>query len=181
MSTPYWARRYATGGTSGAGSRGAEAEEKVRLVQRVIDERGVRSVLDLGCGDGYVASRLRVAEYVGYDPAPSALALCRAAMPGRTFVGELPAGPFDLVLSLDVMFHLVDDADYREHLAALFGAPEPWRRYSMVHGTNHEERGAAHVRHRRWLDDLPPEWSVVAWWGSTHDSRKRAWLLECVG
>jgi predicted O-methyltransferase YrrM len=154
---PYWDRRYATGGTSGAGSRGAEAEEKVRLVQRVIDEHGVRSVLDLGCGDGYVASRLRVAEYVGYDPAPSALALCRAAMPGRAFVGELPAGPFDLVLSLDVMFHLVDDADYREHIFWLLSLGS----CALVWSTDHAERGAKHVLHRKWTADVPPGWAVT--------------------
>jgi len=177
MSTPYWDRRYATGGTSGAGSRGAEAEEKVAIVQRVIDERGVCSVLDLGCGDGYVASRLRVAEYVGYDPAPSALALCRATMPCRTFVGELPDGPFDIVLSLDVMFHLVDDTSYCEHLNALFTRAQ---NLVFVYSTNHNERGRAHVLHRHWTQDVPLGWQLVRVYTPMDDTRKHAWLWRRV-
>lgn len=172
--TQYWDWRYRRGGTSGAGSRGREAMEKVELVQKIIHDLGIHSVLDLGCGDGYVASFLEVDTYVGFDISEHALQECRALMPERRFVGRLPEGErFDLTLSLDVMFHLVDDADYIKHLLALASFSDC---AAFVYGTNRPHPGpeAAHVKHRRWTDAWPMEGWNMAVIPSIH---KGAWLM----
>jgi predicted O-methyltransferase YrrM len=175
----YWERRYGDGGTSGAGSRGQEAIQKVQDVQAVIDRFGAKRILDLGCGDGFIAEQLKVESYTGFDPAPSALKLCRDAMPGRTFKHEMPetlyAPGYDLTMSLDVMFHLVDDEDYGHHLGMLLGFT---KERALVYATNHEERGAAHVRHRRWTADIPLGWDVTELPSvGGADPRKRTTLL----
>lgn len=157
----YWEHRYAAGGRSGAGSAGAEAAYKARLVNTACAHYGIRSLLDLGCGDGAVANLLSPGvRYYGYDPAPSAVALCHARRSGLTFATALPEEPYEATLSLDVIFHLTDDADYRAYLALLFGRGE---RYALMYGTSELRRGMApHVRHRRWLDDLPPTFELLA-------------------
>lgn len=174
----FWEQRYARGGTSGAGSAGSEAQAKVGIVQTVIEELGARTVLDVGCGDGVVASWIKCPDYVGLDPSLKALDMCRALMPTRSFVAELPdprEPTYDLALSLDVIFHLVDDADYEQHLTTLLG----WTRDAvLIYGTNHDQRGAPHVRHRAWTGDIPPGWTVEKRDVDVADPRKAAWLIR---
>lgn len=173
----YWERRYRKGGNSGAGSRGAEAEEKARLVSKAVAEHGVTSLLDVGCGDGYVASLLRLGEclYVGVDPSPSALKLAREANPSKTFaVLEGDRLPMDAHLSMDVIFHLVDEQDYRRHLDLVFSA----RRFAMVYATNFDYAGAPHVRHRRWLPDVPAGWVLEDFTSVTERSAFRVFRRD---
>ena len=176
----YWDRRYRKGVGSGAGSRGLEAREKAEIVNHIIRRAGIQSVLDVGVGDGVVSEMIDApAGYVGYDISETAISLCREMMPDRTFTTTLPAGDFDLIISMDVIFHLVNEDDYQAHLALLFGpSPEIGRRAVLVYATNHDERGAAHVLHRKWTNDVPPTWSLTAQWRSRSDKRKSFWLLE---
>lgn len=77
-------------------------------------------ILEVGCGDGDVATKLVAAYpgagYVGIDPAPTAGRRYRG--PARaaflsTEVGQLTAQAdrFDLILIVDVLHHVPDDAD----------------------------------------------------------------------
>lgn len=171
----YWEARYADGGTSGAGSRGDEAAWKAELVSSVATAHEVTAVLDLGCGDGYVAALMHLpCPYLGYDPAPAAVSRCllRKNGTGHRFVNRLPSGTFDLVLSLDVIFHLVDDEAYREHLGMLFGRAG---RYVLAYGTDREALGAPHWRGRHWTPDVPRGWRLR--WRQTGPF-KTAWLFE---
>ncbi|MEX2620151.1 MAG: class I SAM-dependent methyltransferase [Egibacteraceae bacterium] len=168
----YWEERYRKGGFSGAGSRGAEAREKIALVNEVAGINRVETLLDLGCGDGHVAAGLSVSRYTGYDPAPAAVALAREERPSGDFITQLPpeGTRFDLVLSMDVMFHLVKDADYQAYLAALFGYGD----LVLVYGTDKHLEGHHHVLHREWTKDIPPGWSRR----ELPTTFKRAWLLR---
>ncbi|MEO7427623.1 MAG: class I SAM-dependent methyltransferase [Fibrobacteria bacterium] len=75
-------------------------------------------ILDIGAGDGFFASRLlpRLAPdsaIVCFDPnySPSALSQLRSvASPGISYTAEPPRGAFDLLLLLDVIEHVPDDA-----------------------------------------------------------------------
>ena len=169
--TEYWERRYASGGISGSGSRGAEAEAKAALLKAVLHRTVPDTILDLGCGDGVVISGVDVPDgYVGYDPSPTAVNRCRKLMPHRTFTNTIPEGQFDLVLSMDVMHHLVDDADYFAYLATLLGKA---RRHVLVYGTNHYQQGHSHVLHRKWTDNIPMGWTVE----KMPIKHKTGWLL----
>lgn len=163
----YWRRRYEGGGTSGAGSRGPEAEAKARLLQAVILGLGgelgrLPRVVDLGAGDGYVIEQVQAPmAYFPYDPARGDV--------------RFPEGPFDLALSLDVLHHLVDDAEYRLYLLGLFG---PFTDRVLVWGSDREVPGTApHVRHRRWSVDVPRAWRLVDH-SPTPFLHKEWWLFE---
>lgn len=168
----YWDRRYALGGNSGAGSRGDELDAKVRLVQTLVDGLKLKSVLDLGCGDGFFASRIEVDEYVGYDVSSVAVNRCRTFVPRYEFLDRVPTRDFDLILSMDVIFHLVNDLDYHEYMKTL------WRKttnVALVYGTDRDERGRQHVLHRSWVKDIPPDFTAVE---VRNTGFKRAWLVE---
>jgi len=119
----FWENRYCSGGNSGAGSRGGEAEWKIARIVELAARHGVRSILDLGSGDGYLARRLmerlpRDVVYQGVDIAPSAVSLAESqALPSMQFdVGDFTGGfrgSADLVLCMDVLFQLSTPEKHR--------------------------------------------------------------------
>lgn len=160
----YWNDRYLDGKGSGKGSRGRQANRKAAHINRLIRQRHVGSVIDWGCGDGRVASRIHVGRYVGVDVSEAALGLARAAAdgPGRSwhlYDGRIapPVGTADLALSLDVIFHLVDDDLYRRHLELVFGSAP----LVCIHASNRDEAGREHVLHREWTRDVPAGWRIL--------------------
>jgi SAM-dependent methyltransferase len=165
-SQSYWEARYRAGGTSGAGSQDALLAYKAAVINAFIADNAVASVLDLGCGDGRLLSLLRVPCYVGVDVSPTALACCVTRFPRHRFLpldavdAEAPA---DLALSIDVIFHLVEDAVFARTMHALFSHA---RRFVLVYASNQDSAWPAqHVRHRRFTDhvaDAWPEWRLLA-------------------
>ena len=151
-SREYWERRYALGGDSGAGSYGEAARYKAAVLNAFVEQHGIRSVMEFGCGDGHQLSLARYPAYVGLDVSDTAIARCRAAFdsdPTKSFlpVGEYAGESAQLVLSLDVLFHLVEDAVYQEYLQQVFGAASE---YVILYTTSTKEplRTMRHVRHR---------------------------------
>jgi hypothetical protein len=161
----YWDSRYAKArGNSGPGSRGLAAVRKAAYVNSLISERNVRTVIDWGCGDGVVASRLVVHRYIGLDVSERAIARAMTRPPEaeaewHVYDGfcspELPRA--DLALSLDVMFHLVDESLYRAYLEMLFASA----RYVCIASTDYESSARAHVRHRNFSKDISGRWKVL--------------------
>lgn len=89
---------------SGPGS-GDAATAKVRdQVVALVEELGIASVLDFGCGDSYWTPDLP--GYVGYDPTAEAIQRARTNHPERRYTTRRPKGPFDLVILRDVLQHL---------------------------------------------------------------------------
>jgi SAM-dependent methyltransferase len=95
---------------------------RARFFQRLVQEqvatgRHAISVLDVGAGDGYLATGLLatlptasrvVCSDVNYTPAQLD-ALRHTAPAGLTFSREVPAERFDAILLLDVLEHVPDD------------------------------------------------------------------------
>lgn len=169
-SARFWERNYANGETSGCGSYGALGEGKRRFLNDLVRERGVRSVIEFGCGDGNQLSLAEYPSYIGLDVSRTAIALCQrrfAADPTKSFflydgacftdrAGLLTA---DLALSLDVLYHLTEDAVFESYLHHLFAAG---RRLVVIYSTDMELADTApHVRHRRftpWVEAHCPGW-----------------------
>lgn len=165
-SAAYWESRYRAGGNSGAGSYGRLAEYKVRFINAFIADNQVDGVLDLGCGDGHLMSRLQVPAYTGVDVSITALACCITRFPHWRFVPlpQLDAShAADLAMSIDVIFHLTEDEVFARHIRAAF---DHARRFVLIYASNAERNWAVpHVRHRRFTDHVAatqPEWRLLA-------------------
>jgi SAM-dependent methyltransferase len=173
-SARYWEQSYAAGATSGDGSYGALAQGKGQFLNELVRDRAVRSVIEFGCGDGNQLSLAAFPRYIGLDVSRTAIGLCQqrfADDPGKSFFlydGTCftdRAGVFraDLALSLDVLYHLTEDAVFETYLRHLFGAGE---RLVVIYSTNIElGRTAPHVRHRRftpWAEANCPGWTLAS-------------------
>ena len=121
-------------------------------------------VLDVGFGEGYGAEILRAADYLGVELDDAVVAHARARYPGRfeRYDGlHLPPGPFDLVVSFQVIEHVRDPDTWLSEIArvarcAMFTTPNrvhrlrpgerPWNRH---HVTEFEARDlrALLIRH----------------------------------
>jgi hypothetical protein len=89
---------------SGPGS-GAAATARLRdRLVALVDELGIESVMDVGCGDNYWMPDLP--GYYGFDPSRTAVAFARRNHPQRRFGTHLPAKAFGLVIVRDVVQHL---------------------------------------------------------------------------
>jgi SAM-dependent methyltransferase len=167
-SSSYWEQRYRRGGTSGAGSYGRLAGFKAEILNDFVASEGIASIVEFGCGDGAQLALARYPAYVGIDVAPTSIALCRARFaedPTKQFhlSSELPSifGSYDLALSLDVIYHLVEDAVFDAYMTRLFAHG---RRFVAVYASNCEQTTASpHVRHRiftRWVERHVPQWRL---------------------
>lgn len=165
-SKSYWERRYQKGRTSGVGSYGRLAEFKAEVLNAFVEENNIESVVEFGCGDGTQLTFARYPRYVGVDVAQGSIALCQArfandATKSFYLVGQVPEslGRFDLVLSLDVIYHLVEDEVFDIYMRSLF---ERAGRCVIIYSSNKiEDSGVPHVRHRRftdWIEQHAPQW-----------------------
>jgi len=169
-SQSYWQQRYAAGDNSGAGSHGRLAIFKAEVINRFIQERQVASVIEFGCGDGRQLELSAYPRYLGYDVSETAIARCRmrfAADPTKEFrlIKDYAGETAEVAISLDVIYHLVEDEVFEKHMSTLFGAAE---RHVIIYSTNSDFNPwytVAHVRNReftRWVASRAPQWRLTA-------------------
>jgi SAM-dependent methyltransferase len=172
-SASYWEQRYHQGGTSGAGSYGLLAQFKAETLNDFVARSGVQTVIEFGCGDGEQLALARYPRYVGIDVAEGSVTTCRqrfAADATKRFylASQMPSdlGLFDLVLSLDVIYHLVENKVYNEYMRGLFGHAS---RFVAIYSSNKvvpADPHAQHVRHRRftdWIEAQAPQWRQIGY------------------
>lgn len=157
-SKSYWETRYRIGGHSGEGSRGENARHKAEVINQLISENGVDSMIEFGCGDGHQLGMFRIPRYLGVDVSGTIVEHCRALYasdPSKSFrsLEEYAGEDADMAVSLDVIFHLVEDLVYDAYLERLFGAA---RRFAVIYSTNGDLKstGTPHVRHRNVTGDV---------------------------
>lgn len=160
----YWDRRYRAGGTSGAGSYNRLAEFKAEVINDLIQQLAISSVIEFGCGDGAQLELARYPTYVGVDVSPTVLEQVRrrfARRPEFKFLhtSEISANlKADLGLSLDVIYHLIEDDVFEAYMRQLFDAT---RKVAVIYASNKDEvTGSAHVRHRcftNWVKANRPD------------------------
>jgi hypothetical protein len=168
-SANYWEERYARGGDSGAGSYNRLARFKSDFLNNFVEANEIGSVIEFGSGDGAQLELARYPEYIGVDISDTAIATTRSRFAGdgsKRFYqsSEIPKGiRAELSLSLDVVYHLVEDEVFDSYMRALFDAA---KRFVIVYSSNTEARAPTpHVRHRRftdWVARSRPDFSLKA-------------------
>lgn len=162
-----------SGGNSGAGSYGQLADFKAEVLNAFVAEQGVTSVVEFGCGDGNQLCLAKYPRYLGLDVSKAAVRRCMERFKDdatKSFLWYDPAcfcnrgGGLraDLAMSLDVIFHLVEDDIYFKYLNDVFQAAE---RFVVIYSSNFErESPAVRVRHRKFTDDVArnvPGWRLI--------------------
>lgn len=171
-SQAYWEGRYAGGGTSGAGSSGAFAEFKAELLNAFVKDKSVKSVIEFGCGDGHQLSLASYPKYIGLDVSKTAIELCTERYRDDNKKRFSPYNPDNFVdshgiikaeldLSLDVIYHLIEDRIFELHMRHLFSAAE---KYVVIYSGNIDSDQVGHQRHRKfsdWIDAHVPVWDLL--------------------
>jgi hypothetical protein len=169
-SPQYWDDRYARGGNSGAGSYGRLALFKAEILNKFVVEHDIQTVVEFGSGDGAQLELARYPYYTGIDVSLQAVEICKAKFrhdPNKNFLhtsspmaGNARA---DLAMSLDVIYHLVEDDIYHTYMSRLFSAAE---KFVCLYSSNVDRAGpVVHVRHRcftDWIARHAHSWSLVA-------------------
>jgi SAM-dependent methyltransferase len=169
-SADYWRQRYDSLETSGPGSYGRLAAFKAEVLNDFVATHAIDQVIELGSGDGSQLTLARYPAYVGVDISPVAIEQCRKRFQDDSskrfmilddFRAQRPQG--DVALSLDVIYHLVEDQIFEQYLRDLFGAA---RRYVVIYSSNSADIASPvpHVRHRHftpWIEQHMPGWLLI--------------------
>lgn len=149
----YWESRYKSGGNSGLGSHDEEAINfKANYVNNLIEKNNIKTVAELGCGDGNQLGLLSGYEkYTGYDISPTITNKCNEMYPNDTSkifeldIDIIKKQRYDLSLSLDVIYHLVEEDVFVDYMNTMFSIGE----YVCLYTTNSEHNTTVpHIKHR---------------------------------
>ena len=175
-STHYWEQRYKSGGNSGNGSYGILAEYKAKFLNQFVRKNTIETVIEFGCGDGNQLNLSDYPSYLGLDVSSTSIRTCRQRfgdVANRKFaeVKDFEGAKADLTISLDVIYHLVEDDVYENYMELLFDSSH---RYVIIYSSNFEsglEREDAHVRHRKfteWVSRQRPQWQLSGSFENPH-------------
>ncbi len=168
----YWEQRYASGGNSGAGSYSRLAGFKAEVLNEFVDKNKIKDVIEFGCGDGNQLSLATYPKYIGFDVSKTAIQNCIHQFKtdssksfylynSEAFSDNHHLFKADLVLSLDVIYHLVEDRIFDFYMRHLF---ETSRKYVIIYASNNDGQLMNHVRERnftRWVDAHCSDWKLV--------------------
>lgn len=165
----YWTERYENGRTSGSGSYGRLAEYKADTINALVAEREITSVVELGSGDGNQVSLFDIPAFTGVDISPIVVERAKkrfADRPGWRFVQsdafDVEPRAFDMAMSLDVIYHLVEDIVFHQYMKDLITVAD---RFVLIYASDHDEQAhSVHVRHRSystWMAQNAPQFELI--------------------
>ncbi len=168
----YWEGRYRRGGTSGSGSYNHLAVFKAEVINTFVKENNIQTVIEFGCGDGNQLKLMNYSQYYGLDVSSQAIQLCKMAFKkdksksfylyhSLAFQDNARVFRAQLVLSLDVIYHLIETSIYEAYMAHIFDASE---KYVIIYSSNRESSQSNHVKHHKftdWVAKYRAEWQVI--------------------
>lgn len=168
-SKKYWDDRYIQGGNSGAGSYNDLAENKAGVINEFINEKNIQTLIDFGVGDGNQLMYINTKDllYTGIDVSEFIILKCKEKFKAdktKKFIhsdnvnNELKG---DLVLSCDVIYHLIEEDVYHEYIKNLFSMS---KKYVIIYAQNINYNEAPHVKKREFIEyifDNYPNFNLV--------------------
>lgn len=168
-SEEYWKQRYANNGNAGAGSYNKLAEFKAQVLNDFVVENNIKTVIEYGSGDGNQLKLCAYPKYVGFDVSPVAIEKCRAVFAGEKnkifkLLDDFDNDDADLTLSLDVIYHLVENDVFYGYMKRLFLSS---KKYVIIYASNTDKQRpgqSPHVLHRhftKWIEANEPDWKLL--------------------
>ncbi|OIJ10403.1 hypothetical protein BKP37_17840 [Anaerobacillus alkalilacustris] len=171
-SSNYWEDRYKSGGTSGPGSYGKLAVFKAEVINTIIREFKINHVIEFGCGDGNQLKLCKYSNYIGLDVSKYTIKKCEEMFANDSrkqfclydplcFDTNQKLSKADLTISLDVIYHLIEDEIYHKYMTDLFNTS---KKYVLIYSSNYNTKQNNHVRHReftKWIDSNQKDFKLV--------------------
>lgn len=164
-SRKYWEERYKKNMNSGCGSYNHLALFKSKVINDFLDEHHIQSIIDYGVGDGNQLKTLNTdnREYIGIDVSKTVIDKCKQLFANKTFIldTEIRNHLSDVVLSCDVIYHLVEDNVYTNYMTNLFTMS---RKYVIIYAKDADIRHTQHVRFRKFTNYIQknfPKWQLI--------------------
>ena len=168
-SKKYWNNRYIEGGNSGAGSYNNLAQFKGDIINNFIGKNKIKSMVDYGVGDGNQLKLINTKKliYTGIDVSEFIISKCKEEFKDdktKTFIhadnidNKLKA---ELVLSCDVIYHLIEEHVYKEYMENLFSMS---KKYVIIYAKNEDINHSIHVKFRKfsnYIESNLPEWQLI--------------------
>jgi len=168
-SEDYWIQRYKSGGNSGGGSYDKFAQFKAEILNDFVRKKQINTVIEFGCGDGNQLTLSEYPSYIGFDVSQEAILRCKALFQNddsksfkvmRGYENEKA----ELTLSLDVIYHLIEDEIFFSYMNLLFNSST---RFVIIYSSNTEKQAklqASHIRHReftKWIEQNRAKWELL--------------------
>ena len=169
-SRKYWNDRYKAGGNSGSGSYNNLANFKADIINNFVTNNQIKSIIDYGVGDG---NQLKLIDtknvtYTGLDVSTIIISKCKEIFEHdntKNFIHLDNGIDFDfkgeLVLSCDVIYHLIEDDIYENYMNTLFAMST---KYVMFYALDKDINHALHVKFRKfsnYIETNLPEWKLI--------------------
>jgi len=144
------------------------ARFKADFLNRFVRKEGIASVIEYGCGDGNQLSLAQYPTYLGFDVSERAIELCESRFSDDSTKSFAHTDSYrgesaPLTLSLDVIYHLVEDSIFEEYMCRLFDSSQ---QFVIVYASNTDDNTShddEHVQHRRfseWVVQNQPGWEL---------------------
>jgi hypothetical protein len=165
-SEDYWIQRYLLGGNSGSGSYSQLAEFKAKIINDFVKKNNITEIIEYGSGDG---NQLKLAEYpsyIGFDVSSNAIKLCEDTFQDditKSFklISEYNGETAQLTLSLDVLYHLIEDDIFYSYMERLFDSSE---QFVIIYSSDYDEAQNHHVKQRKftkWIETNISHWKLA--------------------
>jgi len=165
----FWIQRYNAGGNSGPGSYNKLAEFKAEIINTFVQNNQIKTVVDFGCGDGNQLQLAKYPSYIGFDVSPKAISMCQELFMDDTskvfkLTNQYAGEKGELAISLDVIFHLVEDKVFNTYMERLFNASS---RFVIIYASNFEDNNTnrtPQLKHRnfsKWIEENCRQWKLI--------------------
>ncbi len=153
----YWQNRYKKGGNSGTGSYNLLAEFKAEVINNFIKQNNIDTVVEFGCGDGNQLKYYALNKYTGYDVSIESINICKKIFENDLtkkfkLITDYSIEGFDLAMSIDVIYHLIEDDVFDDYMKKLFNINN---KYVIIYSSNtniNPKKRCPHVLERKFTD-----------------------------
>jgi len=169
----YWADRYLHTNfqnSSGNGRLKFRLSYKAKMLNKIFKTYEITKVADFGCGDGLLASKLKITKYYGIEINSEIVDNLKNKFLGKNefeFSTKFESqwrNKIDASISVDVIFHLIEEDVYQKYMNELFFADA---KYVVIRAYNHKSQGTgrnSHILHREFLNTIKkyfPNYNLV--------------------
>ena len=159
----YWENRYRLNLNSGSGSYGRLAIFKSNVINEIIQDYQIKNIVELGVGDGNNLKLYKGFDsYTGFDVSRTIIEKNKKKFKSEIYkfyvLNEEKVPKCELIMSLDVIYHLIEDKVYKSHLNDLFTNAT---NLVLIYSSNFDGKKFRHVKHRRFSNDIPNNFTLI--------------------